>query len=74
LITGAIRLAFAGSGPYFFQFVLKRFQKGGLAITRILLIVAIIAAVWCIFAAIVCLLAASRENELPDIEDIEIVE
>jgi hypothetical protein len=43
-------------------------------IIRILLIVAIIAAVYCIVAAIVCLMAASREIELPDIEDIEIVE
>ena len=54
--------------------VLKSFLKGGLTIFKILLIVAIIAAVWCIFAAIVCLVAASREIELPDIEDIEIVE
>ena len=28
----------------------------------------------CLFGAITCLLAASRENQLPDIEDIEIVE
>lgn len=48
--------------------------KGGVAIIKILLIVAIIAAVYCIFAAIVCLVAASREIELPDIDDIEIVE
>ena len=48
--------------------------KGGGAIIKILLIVAIIAAVYCIFAAIVCLVAASREIELPDIDDIEIVE
>jgi hypothetical protein len=48
--------------------------KGGLTIIKILLIVAIIAAVYCIVAAIVCLVAASREIELPDIEDIEIVE
>jgi len=36
--------------------------------------VALIAAVSCIIAAIACLVAASREIELPDIEDIEIVE
>jgi hypothetical protein len=53
---------------------LKSFPRGGLTIFKILLIVAIIAAVWCIFAAIVCLVAASREIELPDIEDIEIGE
>jgi hypothetical protein len=35
---------------------------------------ALIAAVCCIIAAVVCLVAASREIELPDIEDIEIVE
>jgi len=39
-----------------------------------LLIIALIAAVYCIFAAIACLVAASREIELPDIDDIEIVE
>jgi len=45
-----------------------------LTILKILIIVALIAAVYCIIAAIACLLAASREIELPDIEDIEIVE
>jgi len=49
-------------------------SKGGLTIIKILIIVALIAAVYCIIAAIVCLVAASREIELPDIEDIEIVE
>jgi ABC-type multidrug transport system permease subunit len=53
---------------------LKSFLKGGLTIFKILLIVAIIAAIWCISAAIICLVAASREIELPDIDDIEIVE
>jgi len=45
-----------------------------LTILKILIIVALIAAVYCIIAAIACLVAASREIELPDIEDIEIVE
>jgi hypothetical protein len=45
-----------------------------LTIIKILIIVALIAAVSCIIAAIACLVAASREIELPDIEDIEIVE
>jgi hypothetical protein len=45
-----------------------------LTIIKILLIVALISAVYCIIAAIACLVAASREMELPDIEDIEIVE
>jgi len=39
-----------------------------------LLIIVAIAAIYCLFAAIICLVAASREIELPDIEDIEIVE
>jgi thiamine biosynthesis protein ThiC len=39
-----------------------------------LLIVAIIAAIYCIGAAIVCLMGAAREMELPDIEDIEVGE
>ena len=80
MITDAVRLAFAGGAwpkaseatvrPAIFQAGLRR----GLTIIKILLIVAIIAAVYCIFAAIICLVAASREIELPDIEDIEIVE
>ncbi|MGD9080618.1 MAG: hypothetical protein PVG96_14825 [Desulfobacterales bacterium] len=45
-----------------------------MTIIKIILIVAIIAAVYCIVAAVACLVAASREMELPDIEDIEIVE
>jgi hypothetical protein len=45
-----------------------------LTIIKIILIVAIIAAVYCIVAAVACLVAASREIELPDIEDIEIIE
>ena len=45
-----------------------------MTILKILIIVALIAAVYCIIAAIACLVAASREIELPDIEDIEIVE
>jgi hypothetical protein len=57
-----------------FRWSFETTSKGGLTIIRILLIVAIIAAVCCIIAAIVCLVAASREIELPDIEDIEIVE
>jgi hypothetical protein len=49
-------------------------SKGELTIIKILIIVALIAAVYCIIAAIACLVAASREIELPDIEDIETVE
>ncbi|MGW8302987.1 MAG: hypothetical protein ACWGNO_13005 [Desulfobacterales bacterium] len=45
-----------------------------MTIIKILIIVALIAAVYCIIAAIACLVAASREIELPDIEDIEITE
>ena len=41
---------------------------------KILLIILGIVAILCIFGVITCLLAASRENQLPDIEDIEIVE
>lgn len=48
--------------------------KGGVTIFKILLIVVIIAAIYCIGAAIACLMAAAREIELPDIEDIEIGE
>ncbi len=53
---------------------LPSFLKGGLTIIKILLIVVIIAAIYCIGAAIACLMAAAREIELPDIEDIEIGE
>ena len=41
---------------------------------KILIIIVGIIAILCLFVAITCLLAASRENQLPDIEDIEIVE
>ena len=33
-----------------------------------------IAAILCLYGAAVCLLAASDENQLPDIEDVEVVE
>jgi len=45
-----------------------------LAIIKILLIIVLIAAIYCIWAAIDSLIAAAREIEMPDIEDIEIVE
>ena len=50
------------------------FLKGGSTIIKILLIVVIIAAIYCISAAIACLIEAAREIEMPDIEDIEMVE
>jgi hypothetical protein len=40
----------------------------------ILLIIVVIAAMFCLIECIACLLAASDENQLPDIEDFEIVE
>jgi hypothetical protein len=36
----------------------------------IILIIAGIAAMLCLIAGIICLLAASNENQLPDIEDV----
>jgi len=41
---------------------------------KILLIIALMGAIFCLCAAIVALLATSRENELPDIKDVEINE
>jgi NADH:ubiquinone oxidoreductase subunit 3 (subunit A) len=41
---------------------------------KLLLIIVVLVAILCLFVAIACLLAASRENQLPDIEDVEIVE
>ena len=55
---------------YFSQFCLK----GGLTILKILLIIVIIAVIYCLGAAIACLISATREIDLPDIEDIEIGE
>lgn len=52
----------------------KNGLKGGVGIIKILLIVIILAGICCIGAAIACLMAAAREMELPDIEDIEIGE
>jgi hypothetical protein len=41
---------------------------------KILLIIALMVAIFCLCVAIVALIAASRENELPDIEDVEVNE
>ena len=41
---------------------------------KILLITVGIVAILCLLGAVVCLLEASRENQLPDIEDVEVVE
>ena len=38
---------------------------------KILLIIALMVAIFCLCGAIVALFAAFRENELPDIEDVE---
>ena len=38
---------------------------------KILLILTLIVAIFCLYVAIVTLFAISRENELPDIEDVE---
>jgi hypothetical protein len=38
---------------------------------KIILIIALIVAIFCLYVAIVTLFAISRENELPDIEDVE---
>ena len=38
---------------------------------KILMIITLIVAISCLYVAIVTLVALSRENELPDIEDIE---
>jgi len=39
---------------------------------KILLIIALIVAIFCLYVAIAALFAASRENELPDIKDVEV--
>ena len=41
---------------------------------KILLIIALMVAIFCLCFAIAALVAASRENELPDIEDVEVNE
>ena len=38
---------------------------------KILPIITLIVAIFCLYVAIVTLFAISRENELPDIEDVE---
>jgi hypothetical protein len=47
---------------------------GGLIIVLILLIFGGIGAILCLYGAAVCLLAASDENQLPDIENVEVSE
>ena len=49
-------------------------QKGAFTKMKLLLIVAAAAIACCLFGAIACLIAASREMDLPDVEDIEIAE
>jgi hypothetical protein len=41
---------------------------------KILLIIAVIVAIFSLCVLIGCLFAAARENRLPDIDDIELVE
>lgn len=41
---------------------------------NILLIIAVIVAILCLCVVIVCLITAARENGLPDIDDVEIIE
>jgi hypothetical protein len=40
-------------------------------IFKVILVFAGIAVIFCLSIAVICLLAISRENQLPDIEDIE---
>jgi hypothetical protein len=41
---------------------------------KILLIIALMVAIFCLYVAISALFAAYRENELPDIDDVEVNE
>ncbi len=41
---------------------------------KIFLFIAVIAAIVCLGFAVACLFAAYHENQLPDIEDVEVVE
>ena len=41
---------------------------------NILLIIAVIVAILCLAIVVGCLIAASRENGLPDIDDVELAE
>ena len=41
---------------------------------NILLIISVIVAIFCLCVVIGCLFAASKENSLPDIDDVELVE
>ena len=40
-------------------------------VLKILLILIAIAVIFCLSVAVICLFSMSRENQLPDIEDIE---
>ena len=41
---------------------------------KILLIISVIVSICCLCVVIACLFAASKENSLPDIEDVDLVE
>ena len=40
---------------------------------QILLIISVVVAIFCMGVVITCILAAARENGLPDIDDVELV-
>jgi hypothetical protein len=46
----------------------------GAIMFKVLLIIAVIVAIFCLCVVIGCLFAAARENSLPDIDDVELVE
>jgi len=41
---------------------------------KILLIISVIVAISCMFVVVACLLTAAKENGLPDIDDVDLVE
>jgi hypothetical protein len=41
---------------------------------KILLVISVIVALFCLCVVIACLVAAARENGLPDIDDVDIME
>ena len=62
------------SGIAAFHKIVTRFYLMVGIMFQILLIISVVVAIFCMGVVITCILAAARENGLPDIDDVELVE
>jgi hypothetical protein len=75
LAAGIGSLAFRQlSGIAAFHKIVTRFYLMVGIMFKILLIISVVVAIFCMGVVITCILAAARENGLPDIDDVDLVE